>query len=200
MGAVLAGIVVVSRALRRHGAPPRGPAVQLHRPDVRPRQHRLSGDPRLHGICPRRVLGRRLGRQPAEVGLAARSPHRLHPRDHRRGARAVRQPRRAAAVRAVRGRRHPRRHAHQGRLRPLRRGRHRDLDPLAGHDQHGHGSWPAAGHRHSAPADLSGRLEPVRDPGGVRHSAELRDDRDRARARPRCEPGAAPAAGRARKR
>ena len=61
----------------------RHPDAQLPQPDGRSRQGRISGDPQHDGVRPRRLLGRRPRRQPAEVGGPAGGAHRLHPRRDR---------------------------------------------------------------------------------------------------------------------
>ena len=72
MGAVVAAVSRRLRVLRGHRAGTRHPDAELPQPDGRPRQGRLPVDPRHDGVRPRRLLGRRPRRQPAEVGRTAR--------------------------------------------------------------------------------------------------------------------------------
>ena len=79
------------------------PAVAHHdvaapRPG-RPARQRVPGAARQVRARVRRLVGRRPRRLQGEVGQPARGAHRLHLRDHRRGARPGRHARRARAVR-----------------------------------------------------------------------------------------------------
>ncbi len=79
MGAMLAGLFVAAGVRGRQLTSPRRTTTQLHRSRVRSRHPRIPGHPRHDGACSRWFLGRRPRRQSAEVGLAARGAHRLHP-------------------------------------------------------------------------------------------------------------------------
>ena len=92
------------RAGRRvDGQHPVDPAVAHHRLAAprpgRPAGQRLAGAARQVRARVRRLVGRRPRRLQGEVGQPARGAHRLHLRDHRRGARPGRHPRGAGAVR-----------------------------------------------------------------------------------------------------
>ncbi len=97
-------------------------------------------------------------RRPREVVVPAQRAHRLHLRDHRRGARPHRLPARARAVRRARARRLPRR---APRARPVRhaarRRRHR-VDRRAGRDQPRRGRRAAAGVGDHAAVPVGGRI------------------------------------------
>ena len=89
----LAGSGWPSAGARRCAAPcveplPPGAAAGLPRPVGRPAEHRLPDHPVAGRRSPSGGLARRRPRrQPGQVGLPARRPHRLHLRHHRRGAR-----------------------------------------------------------------------------------------------------------------
>ena len=65
----------------------------------RPAERRIPGAAREVRARLRRLVGRRSRRLEGEVGQPARGPHRLHLRDHRRGARPGRHAHRAGAAR-----------------------------------------------------------------------------------------------------
>ena len=126
----------------------------------------------------RRLVGRRPRGQPGEVVLPSQRAHRLHPGDHRRGARPARHAARRRAVRRAGLRRHPGRAALGRSVRPARRRGHHGLARRPGADQHGCGGRPAADHRHPAAADLLRRL--VAGAHHVRHRDPAVPGQDRA--------------------
>ena len=89
--AILAGAGVLGVVLLTLAAPYRMQRfTSWLDPERRPARLRLAGHPGPVRAGHRRLLGSRPRRQPREVGLAARGPHRLHLPGHRRGARAGR--------------------------------------------------------------------------------------------------------------
>ena len=89
-------------------------------------EHRLPALPVAHRDRQRRPERRRPRRGPRQVVLPPERAHRLHLRDHRRGARLHRLPARARAVRRPRARRAAHRAA---RARPLRHAASRPASP-----------------------------------------------------------------------
>ena len=85
------------RSSRSATGSPGSPASSTRSAD--PPATRLPAAQGLFAIAYGGWFGVGLGRGPAQVGLAAQRPHRLHLRHHRRGARAGRLPGRAAALR-----------------------------------------------------------------------------------------------------
>ncbi|CAA9292230.1 MAG: Cell division protein FtsW, partial [uncultured Friedmanniella sp.] len=161
------------RALRLQPQPD-APARGLPRPDRRPqrRQRPVPGGHVRHRL--RRLVGRRAGGQPAEVGRPAGGAHRLHLRGARRGVRAVRQPRRPRALPGPGLRRGPDRHPLRRALRPLRRRRGHGVVHDPGPHQPGRRAAARADRGGPAAAGLLRRLGPAGQPAGRRRPAGLR--------------------------
>ena len=111
-------------------------ALRLHLRRRRPHRPRLPDPAAADRPGQRRRRGPGPRRQPPEVLLHTRRPHRRHLRDHRRGDRLHRRHRGDRAVRLPRLPRLPRRDEGARRVRLLPRDGHRLLDRLPDADQH----------------------------------------------------------------
>ena len=152
-----------STVLGVRGAVPAGAHVRVPAPVVRTRAntgYQIAQS--LIALGSGGVERCRPRRGPGQVDVPPERAHRLHLRDHRRGARPRRLPPRARAVRRVRPRRLPRRAQRARSLRhAARRGRHR-VDRRAGRDQPRRGRRAAAGVGHHAAVPV-GRWLVARD-------------------------------------
>ena len=160
------------RALRRAGELPPAPPDRVPGPVQGPAGRQLPD----RAGPDRPGLGRPGRRRPrplrAQVRLAARGPHRLHLRGHRRGDRPGRDDAGAGRVRRAHRARLPGRDA---RARPLRchagHGHH-DVDRLPGLREHGHRDLYAARHRRPAAVRQLRRLRAGDHPGGDGRAAQ----------------------------
>ena len=149
--------------------------VWLHPDQADPLGNGLPGAARPVRARLRRLVGRRPRRPKEKWGSAARGAHRLHLRDHRRGARPARHARRARAVRRC-------------SATPGCGSRSSATDPFvrlaaagvtawmlgAGARQHRRGDRPAAGHRRAAAAGVVRRVGAGAHDARARHAAVLR--------------------------
>ena len=177
-------VVAAAAALRADDqarALPDGADHLVPRPLLRSHRRRVPGDPGHVRARHRRPLGRGPGQQRDEVEPAAARPVGLHLRDHRRGARLPRLPRRRHPVRRARLRGLPHRPALGRPVRPARLRRDHRLAHRPGRDEHGLRGRPAAGDRRPVAADLRGRHVAGADAVHRRPARPVRPRRARGR-------------------
>ena len=131
----------------------------------------------LHGkfaLGLRRLVGCGSRWLQGEVGQPARGAHRLHLRDHRRGARPGRHARRAGSGRRHRLCRAAHRRRRDRAVRPAGRRRRDGVDPGAGPGEHRCGARHPAHHRCAVAAGLLRRVRARTDHARSRHAAVVR--------------------------